>query len=71
MHLVPTLGRRKGWVFEWELGPEAAGSLPDSALGALASLAEEDCRVREAGGQEPGDKEKEGHKKTRKKPGYR
>lgn len=37
-------------------------------VGALASLTEEGCRVGEAGGQGPGDKEKEGLRKMRKKP---
>lgn len=66
---MPTLGRSKGWGLEWGLGPEVEGSLPALAPGTLASWAEEDCRVREAGGQGPGDKEKEGHRETRKQPG--
>ena len=45
---VPTLGRSKGWGFEWGLGLGAARSLPAPAPGLLSSLAEEDWRVREA-----------------------
>lgn len=65
---VPTLRRSKGWGLEWGLGPEAAGFLPALAPGTLACLAEEDCGIREAGGQGPGDKEKEGHRETKKQP---
>ena len=43
--------------------PEAAGSLPALALGALASLREEGCRVREAGGQGAGDRRKRDREK--------